>query len=176
VQKLSVDHHYLSQHYLKGFTDEQGAFFVYDKKADKVLPPTNPRSTFFEKHLNTVTFPNGDVSDFLEKLYSAFEGQVWSSFDTIRASTHSTKIDPRDLRNLFLFLLIQHWRLPRNCAYAETFAADAFCEESDLFNFFTLERKDGGKVPDKVLDDFRKFEPGQERNAPPCTIRSVHEG
>jgi len=41
MSNRSKKHHYLPRYYLKGFTDEVGKFFVYDKAEDRVFQ-TNP--------------------------------------------------------------------------------------------------------------------------------------
>jgi hypothetical protein len=100
--KPSKKHHYLPRYYLKGFTDKEGSFFVYDKHADKIFP-TSPDTAFFENDLNTVILPDGSSSDFLERFYTEIENQSWSSLDSIRNFTPNTPIELSDRMNLFLF-------------------------------------------------------------------------
>jgi len=79
----SKKHHYLPRHYLKGFTNSENRFFVYDKERENIFV-SSPDAAFFENNLNTVTFPNGDSSDFLEDMYTEIENQFWGPFDRIR--------------------------------------------------------------------------------------------
>lgn len=149
-EKLSRKHHYLPRHYLRGFTDSEGRFFVYDKHTRKIFH-TSPDAAFFEKDLNTVELPNGNQSDFLEDLYTAVENQSWNSLDTIRASTFNTKIEPLDKMNLFTFLLFLHWRLPSNIAIADKLSSQIFGEDNVL-DYFKLISKTGSTVPKEVVE------------------------
>ena len=68
----SKRHHYLPRHYLRGFTNSEGIYFVYDKE-EKNIFVGSPDNTFFENNLNIATFPKGDSSDFLEDMYTEIE-------------------------------------------------------------------------------------------------------
>ena len=114
----SKKHHYLPRYYLKGFTNSDNRFFVFDKRKERIFT-SNPNTAFFENNLNTVTFPKGDSSDFLEDAYTEIENQSWESLDKIRESTYNTPIELLDKMHLFLFLLFLYWRLPSNIAYVE---------------------------------------------------------
>lgn len=149
-KKQSKKHHYLPRYYLNGFTNIEGSFFVYDKSSDKIYS-TNPDDAFFENHLNTVTFPDGSSSDFLEGLYTKIENRSWPSLDRIRNSTHITPINPLDKMNLYLFLLFLHWRLPSNIEFIETLSEEFFRGEND-FDYFKLISKTGDIVPTEIID------------------------
>lgn len=146
MQKPSRKHHYLPREYLRGFTDQRGGFFVYDKRADRIFP-SSPNAAFFENHLNTVVFPDGSSSDFLESLHTEMEGRSWASLDAIRDSSRHDTIAPLHKMTLFLFLSFLHWRLPRNAAAAERLSQDFFGAHERL-NFFRIQAKDGGPPPD----------------------------
>ncbi len=150
----SVKHHYLPRHYLEGFTDDKGGFFVYDKRADKIFQ-SSPGASFFENNLNTIVSPDGTASDWLEDVYTEMENRLWHSFDIIRNSTKSTPIDSWDKMNLFLFLLFLHWRLPSNIQFAEKLAEGAFDEDNETLNYFKIRSKDGGEVPKPILEEMR---------------------
>ena len=94
-KKPSKKHHYLPRHYLSGFTNTDGGFFVYDKISGKIYS-TSPSASFFENDLNTVKYQDGSSSDFLEGLYTEIENRSWPSFDRIRDSNHKTPINPLD--------------------------------------------------------------------------------
>ncbi|MGA2361075.1 MAG: DUF4238 domain-containing protein [Candidatus Aminicenantales bacterium] len=148
----SKKHHYLPRHYLRGFVDSGNCFFLYDKLNDKILPnPLTPDAAFFENNLNTVFFPMGGSSDYLENLYALIENESWGPLDNIRNSTNKTKIRLLDKMRLFLFLLFLHWRLPGNIKYVEELSKDFFVADNDLC-FFTLKSKSGENVPKEVLD------------------------
>ncbi len=48
----SKRHHYLPQFYLRGFTDNKGEFYVFDKQTEEIRK-SNPLNSFFENHRNT---------------------------------------------------------------------------------------------------------------------------
>lgn len=156
MKNKSHKHHYLPVHYLKGFTDSNGCFFVYDKKQDKIFPePLPPTSVFFEKDLNTATFPKGDTSDFLEELYTFTENHAWPSLDNIRNSTSKTILTASDKMELFMFLLFLHWRVPSNVGRAEELSQKFFTGKEGDYNYFFLKSKNGEKVPEKIADEIK---------------------
>jgi hypothetical protein len=150
---LSKKHHYLPRHYLKGFTDKEGGFFVYDKCTTKIFP-TAPDAAFFENDLNTVELPDGGFSDFLEGLYTGIENQSWGPLDKIRSSSFDAPIEPLDKMHLFLFLSFLHWRLPSNIKLAEKLSKEFFNGDNDL-DYFKLLSKTGETVPKEVVERIR---------------------
>lgn len=145
----SKNHHFLPRHYLEGFTNNKGMFFVYDKMYGNIFK-SSPGNTFFEKHLNTVTFPKGHSSDFLENVYAHIEGESWGAFNRIRGSSKNTKIELLDEMSLFFFLLCLHWRLPTNISIVDNLSDISF-NEDDILNYFTISRKDGKKAPKEII-------------------------
>ena len=77
---ISSRHHYLPVFYLKGFTDADGKFFVFNKEINAVdVRERSPKSVFFEKDRNTVM--TGDESnDFLEQIYSKLDSDLAPAF------------------------------------------------------------------------------------------------
>lgn len=154
--RRSVKHHYLPRYYLKGFVDGQGLLFVYDKREDRLLPePLPPDVLFAENNLNTIALPTGGASDFLEDLYTKSENLFWDSLDRIARSTPDRAIELRDRMQLFLFLLILHWRLPGNADHIEQLARQLFVPDGEL-DFFKLKHRDGQKVPDEIKKAMRE--------------------
>lgn len=147
-------HHYLPRHYLRGFTDSAGGFFVYDKKSGKIFF-TRPDAAFFENDLNTVTFPDGiSPSDFLESLYCHIENQAWPSLGNIRNSTAYAPIELQDKMELFLFLSFLHWRLPGNTLFTESLSQHFFGSEQEV-GFVNLKNMNGTTIPQKDIDRFK---------------------
>lgn len=152
-QNSSKKHHYLPRHYLKGFTNNDGSFFAYDKQTDKIFL-TSPDSAFFENDLNTVVFPSGQSSTFIEDQYTEIERQCWSSLDKIRASNSKTPISFEDKEFLFLFLASLYWRLPINTEMTEKLSESAFTNTSPV-DYFKLKSKTGKTIPVKVIEAIR---------------------
>jgi len=150
MDKMSKKHHYLPRYYLKGFTNSDNGFYVYDKQKDNIFP-SSPDGTFFENYLNTITFPDGSKSDFLEDMYTEEENEFWEYLDKIRTSTPSVPIPHLDKMHLFLFLLSLYWRLPSNIGLVEKLSEKAFIENSEV-DYFRLLNKTGGKAPKEIAD------------------------
>jgi len=161
-KKMSRKHHYLPRHYLHGFTNDEGNFFVYDKSSDKIRP-TSPDDAFFENNLNTVILPGGNASDFLEDLYTTLENGSWPTLDRIRDSASGTTIQPLDKMNLYLFLLYLHWRLPSNIKFAEILSKDFFHGDNN-FDYFQLVNKNGDTVAINVIEKIKEL-PAFKRSA-----------
>jgi len=113
-----------------------------------------PANTFFENNLNTVTLPNGEKLDFLEKLYAEMESKSWESLDAIRNSTYKSKIDILTKMQLFLFISYLHWRLPSNISVLEKLSEEAFKDDADL-DFIKLVNKKGEEAPNETKETIR---------------------
>jgi len=155
MRNRSKKHHYLPRHFLKGFTDDKNCFFVYDKQKNKIFY-TSPEATFFKNDLNTIFLPESGASDFLEELYANVEGLSWNSLDKIRLSHPKKLIDLFDKMNLFLFLLFQHWRLPRNIGHAEDLSEKLFTGEESVFDFIKLTQTNGESVSEEIAKTMRQ--------------------
>jgi hypothetical protein len=160
ARPTSRKHHYLPSHYLRGFVDGTGSFCVWDKKADRIFQ-TNPSAAFFENDLNTVTFPEGQSSDFLEDLYTQMENQSWGALDRIRESTDITPVSLLDKMHLLFFLLFLYWRLPSNAKRAEALSELAFTGTDD-FDFFGLTNKAGEVAPKEITEQLKNSEAFQK--------------
>ncbi len=114
-----------------------------------------PNAVFFENDLNTVIFPEGESSDFLENLYRDIENQSWGPLNNIRSSTSKTAIKLLDKMHLFLFLLFLHWRLPSNIKHVEELSKKFFVKNNKNLNYFTLKSKSDENVPKEVLDEIK---------------------
>ncbi len=154
MKNVSRKHHYLPEHYLGGFTNHENVFYVYDKKTQKIFP-TNPNGAFFENDLNTVTFPDGSSSDFLEGLYTKMENQHWGPFDRIRQSTAAAPVHLLDKMHVFMFLMFLYWRTPSRIGAVEELSAHAFLDDNDI-DFFKLVNKAGQKAPQEVAQVLRQ--------------------
>ena len=68
-------HHYIPVFYLKGFTNKQGKFFIYDGNENRIIQnPKSPKSFFFEKNRHSLLNLNDEFDNFIEsKLYNSFD-------------------------------------------------------------------------------------------------------
>ncbi|MDD3303114.1 MAG: DUF4238 domain-containing protein [Candidatus Gracilibacteria bacterium] len=162
MNKVSKKHHYLPRKYLKGFSDNNNLFYIYDKEKD-IIFQQYPDSFFFKNNLNTFEI-NGAEKDFLENLYTNTENLFWPSYEKIINSTPKEYINGLDKLNLYLFLLFLFWRLPFNEKIVENFVDIAF-KKGEKLDFFSIVGKNGetgvfeneiiGKI--KGLKDFKKI-------------------
>ncbi|MBN0989857.1 DUF4238 domain-containing protein [Amphritea pacifica] len=127
----SVNHHYVPQLYLKGFTSVDGKLQVFDKaylqfKKDKQTPKT----VLFEKHRNTILF-EGCPTDKLEKLYATIESPFGEFFNHVRKGISQEELISKEgIYLLKLFIATQFWRMP----LLDDFAHD-FIKNLDLKRF-----------------------------------------
>src|ERR1022692_38891 len=82
MAKLSRRNHYLPQFYLKGFADEGGAFWLFDRER-KEYRLQKPINTGVEKDFYQVTRPDGEKTDEVEKMLSAVEGTCKQIIDRV---------------------------------------------------------------------------------------------
>ncbi len=152
----SKKHHYLPRHYLKGFTDNDGCFYVYDKIEGRIFY-SNPDASFFGNNLNTVVSPRGSSSTFLEGLYTDMENHCWPAFDRIRSSNSKMIIERQDIVDMAIFISSLYWRLPSNITIAERWSELAFSGTSPV-DYFTLQHKSGGVIPEETVEAIRGSE------------------
>jgi len=118
----SVNHHYIPQLYLRGFTSSDGRLQVFDKKLLKFKKDKQtPRTVLFEKHRNTIEF-QGKPSDQIEQLYSKLETSFGEFFNQIRKGiSHRDLISKQGLYLLKLFIAFQFWRMPLTDKFSEIY-------------------------------------------------------
>jgi hypothetical protein len=131
TEALKIDNHYLSQFYIKNFTNSDNSFFVYDKQKKEVLQGKKyPKSYFFEKRQLTledfIDLPNDITEKFvdnqknpangLENLLSDFENKWAKSLRNINNLTLPIQqVDLlNDVMDIVSFMSFFYWRLPSN--------------------------------------------------------------
>ncbi len=112
----SSRHHYIPQFLLKGFTNDQGLFYVYDKQKDKILSkPMSTKAVFFEKDRNTIELEPGKYSALIEEvLFKKIDndlGRIVKHFQNMNLDTEELKDE--EMGQFLLFLITLFWRLPR---------------------------------------------------------------
>ncbi|WP_268225128.1 DUF4238 domain-containing protein [Sinomicrobium oceani] len=144
---ISKRHHYIPEFFIKGFTNEYGKLFYFNKEKNKL--ETNPRSpsqVLFEWNRNSVEI-NGNVTDDVEKLFQLAESKFSISYHKI---VSGKKITELDLRHLILFILEIHWRVPSQDN--NNFIHIQNIDHSKSF-FKIRHRKTGKLVPDDVFKE-----------------------
>jgi hypothetical protein len=119
MNNVSWRHHYIPEFYLRGFTNSQGAFKIYDverKAFVKDGKEFSPESHFFEKHANTI-FTEKGADDFIEtKFYSRDDNRIADLLNIIKSNTVENRfgLTEDDMPALQHFVSVMYWRLPVN--------------------------------------------------------------
>jgi len=118
MNNISWRHHYIPEFYLKGFTNQNGKFKVFDVTRQSFIKngkEFSPESYFYEVEGNTVATDNGP-DDFIEKRYGDIDNTVAKVFNRIKNSSSETRFDltEMDMPALQFFASVLFWRLPTN--------------------------------------------------------------
>ena len=117
---LSWRHHYIPIFYLKGFTNCNGKFYIFDKKKNKIINKSqSPKSFFFERNRHTLLNLNNDLDDFIEtKLYKSFDNYTSKAFIELRKVNLSEFNDNLDkLSKIVMFINGIIYRIPKYDSY-----------------------------------------------------------
>ncbi|MBJ7882241.1 DUF4238 domain-containing protein [Gelidibacter salicanalis] len=157
----SKNHHYIPIFFLKGFCNENGLIFVYDKKLDKFFPPSIPDRHFFKKHLNNLIHENKFITSSEEDVYGPIDNfgtKILKKFiDNKSITDNSTDYDKADLLK---FMINLFWRTPTSDLFLRTLIKkEGLCNSYfGLYNEKTKERyadddEEVQEIKDKILTD-----------------------
>lgn len=161
--KESRKHHYIPRFYLKGFTNENNQFFVYDKKENKMWQ-SNPENSFLENHRNTGVIEHFitkeiSTSDIPETTLAYFDDRSAKVIEEIRKSTHEDHVlIPERIHALRFFIISTFWRIPANDNLREDVIKNFSFEELG-FGFYDKEgnRNEGLEKLLKEIDLWNKM-------------------
>lgn len=127
----SINHHYVPQLYLRGFTADSGRIQVFDKRLDSFKKDRQtPRTILFEKNRNTITL-HGLRTDALEQLYGTIEAPLGQFFDLVRKGLPANELKSgHGIYLLKVFVAFQFWRMPLLDPFI-----DEYIETLDLTQF-----------------------------------------
>lgn len=115
MNNISWRHHYLPEFYLKGFTNKDGRFKIFDVSKQSFIKNGKNFSTesyFFEVDGNTVITNNG-ADDFIERRFADTDSRVATLFHKIRtASENRFGLTEEDMPALQHFISVLFWRIP----------------------------------------------------------------
>ncbi len=160
MNNVSWRHHYIPEFYLKGFTNSNGKFKIFDVEQQRFIrqgKEFSSESYFFEVDGNTVVNENG-ASDFIEKLYSKTDDRISKLFDKIRNAQSDTRfgVTEDDMPALQHFVSIMFWRLPINYNQVKYLIKEKDLNELGLL----INSKETGEVlRDSVLERRLKSDP-----------------
>ncbi len=137
---VSKKHHYLPEFYLKGFTNEDGRFSIYDYKQKRIKKNLFYPSTHFFDNRNLVTV-EGEVTDIPEKLYSAIDERHAPLIKKMQTNRDVLNPTVDELLSLQEFISSIFWRIPKNNEYyIEQYKSNPlFTKNLGLFNKITGE-------------------------------------
>lgn len=114
INSQSSRHHYIPQFFLKGFKNEEGLLYVYDKKKNKILSDPRPaKSIFFEKNRNTVQITENRETSIIEDIYSNIDFESSKVISYYRdEDLDKIKFSTEDTAKIKFFLITLFWRIP----------------------------------------------------------------
>lgn len=111
---ISSEHHYLPKFYLKGFTDQNRQFAVYNYATKEIKKGMHsPRSHFYIEDRNSI-FTGVKKIDYVEEAYSFWDNIHAKILQKIINSSHEVNLDEVDLFHLREFVSQIFWRIPAN--------------------------------------------------------------
>ncbi len=159
--KESSRHHYIPQFYIKGFTDQSGVTYVYDKKSDKIWErQISSKGLFYEWDRNTV-FKENDSSSIIEDYwYKTLDNQYSDVIACFRELENTESLLNTDnISKLQYFMIHLFWRLPMLDYAFDKLFEEAIKTDSDgnIVSFNQDYEKDGFKklerlkLPNKII-------------------------
>lgn len=110
----SSRHHYIPEFIIKGFTNQNGKVYIYDKSTDEIKSKAkSPRGIFFEWDRNTFDFGDNKSTIIEDGTYGKidnFGGEAINILRTIDLSKSDISID--SIHKLQIFILNLFWRIP----------------------------------------------------------------
>jgi hypothetical protein len=161
MNNTSWRHHYIPEFYLKGFTDVNGFFKIYDVKKQSFKrngKDFSPESHFFEKNGNTV-FINNKADDFIEtKYFSHTDNRIAILFDKIKNSEADTNfgLSDDDMPILQHFVSIMFWRVPTNYEQIKYLLKT---KDLKAFGLILKSTKTGEEVKDESFENKLRNDP-----------------
>ena len=112
VNDGSRQHHYIPVYFIKGFTNEDGLLYVYDKIKDEFLKPKTPKQLFYENDGNTSHW--GEVRNTLAELsYSVSDSRTAHKIHVLRKKQRES-LTEEDTAFMFYHMALQYLRCPSN--------------------------------------------------------------
>lgn len=150
---ISKRHHYIPQFYLRGFTNENKTYFIFDKKKEEIRE-TIPKNSFYQNKRNTSIIGN-EKSVLLEDLYSYFDSVTAPELRKIQESTlENFSLEPEILHRIKMFITQIYWRIPENDEELDKVIDKLSFSETG----FDIKNKKGKSVVTKELEEQLKNE------------------
>ena len=150
---ISKRHHYIPQFYLRGFTNSNETYFVFDKEKEEIRE-TKPINSFFQNHRNT-SIIGDEKSVLLEDMYSHFDNITAPQLKIIQDATlENFTLEPEVLHRIKMFITQMYWRIPENDKELDKIIDNLSFKEAG----FDIKDKSGKSVATKELQEKLKTE------------------
>jgi hypothetical protein len=153
--QISSRHHYIPQFYIKGFVNNAGFLYIYDKQKKSIKKNISPKSIFFERDRNTMYFDE-KTSILEDKWYKDMDDKCSQVVQNLRENTNEQGILNSDnLADIQFFILCLFWRIPKTDN-----AFERFFQESEIFFTDKNEQKITDTIKEQELKDdlsYKKF-------------------
>jgi hypothetical protein len=164
--KKSSRHHYIPQFYIKGFVNDNGDTFVYDKQDDRIWKrQIKTKGIFYDWDRNTVRNDLEESSIIEDEWFKWLDNTCSLIIEKFRLSKNSEDLHNYDnVSGLQFFLINLLWRIPK-FDYAFEFLfdkAEKLDSNGNPINFSNQNYLDGFKkverafLPNKIIKDITK--------------------
>ena len=150
-EKYSRRHHYLPVFYLKGFTNEEKLFYVYDKIEDSILVKQKPESKFYEKDLNNYKTENGVLLTIEEPLYTPHDTKFAPLLSKIQSGDIHQNLTALEKLEVLYFINQLFWRSPQSNKYF----VELIGKEGLSNKYFGFKNPSGEKVTDEEIPEIK---------------------
>jgi hypothetical protein len=150
--RTSHRHHFLPEFYLKGFTNAQGMFAVYNVQKRSIKKGWHaPKSHFYVPDHNSMKV-NGILMDIPEQAFSIMDHRMSVIFQKLQGCAGVPKMTVDEMVGLWYFLSNLFWRNPGNDVRFEK-TLDIAEARSQLFILNTQTQREVVGLPNLSLSD-----------------------
>lgn len=180
--KESSRHHYVPQFYIKGFLNDKGITYVYDKQTDKIWSnEIRPKGILYHRDRNTI-YNEKDSSSVIEDFwYKWLDNDCSSIIEIFRESENKEDLHSIDnISKLQFFLIHLMWRLPKfDFAFNYLFEnAEKLNSCGEILQFDNALMKDAFmkaerlKLPNKIIKEITNQKQASEFHSKLFVIKS----
>ena len=136
VDDGSKRHHYIAEFYAKGFTNDQGLLYVYDKKADRYQRPRSPKQLFYEDEGNTAYW--GEVRNTVAEQGFKYLDDLTAEHVAVLRTKDRDTLTEEDTGFMMYLMAIQYLRCPSNYVTYRNLFENISTWAPELFNDYPL--------------------------------------
>ncbi|MFV5692906.1 DUF4238 domain-containing protein [Flavobacterium sp. LT1R49] len=149
--KYSKRHHYIPVFFLKGFADDEGLIYIYDKVKDSILLKQKPESKFYEKDLNNYKTRDGILLTIEEPYYTPLDTRLSPIFSKIQSGDINQTLTALEKFEVLYFINHLFWRSPQsNKLFIELVNKEGLSNK-----YFGFKNENGEKVDDNQIPEIK---------------------